>query len=378
MPTESGVNRILVVDSDRETAAMLRTLLEARGFVVRIAFDGLSALAAIQADTFSLFIVATALPTISAEDLVERLDQDERTHGIPVMAIAPKNDYQQRVRMFELGIDDYLAKPLSPLDVLGRVQNLTRRPSVAAAEQRGETIVFIGCAGGVGTTTLCTNMAQALGARADTVLIDAAWPLGGVSLALDAPPEDGLQQLAAARLSPESAASYLVGARAGIRFRYLNGFDALGQPSEAMPDVGAILKTVAESVRFVLVDAGTAGSPFAADCLREADFVVLVMAFERTHVALTKGYLEYLDRLGIRHSRRLIIGNRLRPSPLGVRDVARSFEDQVTLIIPYEAERLSRCLNDGLLLITQYPDSAGAIALVELATTLTRQTSVQA
>jgi MinD-like ATPase involved in chromosome partitioning or flagellar assembly len=229
----------------------------------------------------------------------------------------------------------------------------------------------------VGTTTLCVNVAQALGARAPTSLVDAAWPLGAVSLVLNAPREDGLQQIAASHTSPTDLGPYLVGGRAGLRFRYLNGYDSLGQPPASVLSAAALLGSLTKDDRFVLVDAGTAGSPFAVDCLREADVVVMVMAFERTHTSLARAYLSYLDHLGMRHGRRMIVGNRLRPSPLGVRDLAGVFEDQVKLVVPNEAERLSRCLNDGHLLVTQFPDSAGAIALIELASDLTRQTSVQ-
>lgn len=379
MTSGSGANRILVIDSDRGAAAMLRTLLEGRGYIVRVAFDGLSGVAAIQADTYSLFIVGTALQGVSGEEIVTRLDANERTHGIPVIVVAPANDYQQRVRMFELGVDDYLVKPLSALDVLTRVQALLRRAAApAAAPQKGEVIVFVGCAGGVGTTTICINIAQALSARAPTVVVDAGWPIGAVGVTLGAPQEDGLQQMAVAGSVPSDLEPYYAGGRGGIRFRYLNGYDSLAAPTDVDVDVPALLEQLRTDARYVLVDAGTAGSPFAARLLSEADVVVLVMAFERTHLTIMRAYVEYLDRLGVRQNRRLIVGSRIRPSPLGLRDMDRHFGSPLATVIPYEGERLARCLNDGVILITQFPDCAGAIAMAELATTLTRQTAVEA
>jgi CheY-like chemotaxis protein/MinD-like ATPase involved in chromosome partitioning or flagellar assembly len=378
MPGEHSIGSILLVDSDKAFLTTLRTVLETRGYAVRTARDGLSGLAAAQAEHFDLVVLDLDLPGMSGADLVARLRQDKRTLSLPVMVLTALDEGPQRVRLFELGVDDFLAKSASPLEILSRVQALLRRSAEPAAPEPGKVIAFVGCAGGVGTTTICANVAQALGARGTTLALDAGWPLGSLAALLAAPPQAGLRQVAGVDPTPENLSTYLAGGRAGVRFRYLHGIDTLVPGDMSHLDCAGLVKAARELARFVLIDAGDWSAPFSDGFIAQADMVVLVMALERTHIAHMRQYLERLDGLGVRRSRRLLLGNRLRPSPFGIRETQRYLDEDIFLIIPFEGDRLSQCLADGRLLLTQFPESAGAVAIAELASNLSHQTAIEA
>lgn len=378
MPGDSPPTRILVIEDERDTVAMLRVLLEPRGYTVRVCSDGLSGLAAAQSESFALIILDVSLPGLSGDEIVTHLKRDKRTANVPIMVLTSRADSSDRVRLFEHGVDDYIVRPSSPLELLSRIQSLIKRSTEMPSEDLGRLVVFLGCAGGVGTTTLCANVAQALGARARTVAIDAGWPLGALTHLLAVPPQAGLQQIAAEDITPELLNTYLAGGRAGIRFRYLNGFDSIAIDDYPEVNIVPILQSARTIGRYVLVDAGDGSAPFVPAIVQQADLAVVVMALERTHITQMRTYVSYLDKLGLRRNRRILVGNRLRPSPFGIRDIQRLLEEDVFLIIPYEANRLSQCLAEGRLLLTQYPSSAGAIAIAELAATLSREIAVEA
>jgi CheY-like chemotaxis protein/MinD-like ATPase involved in chromosome partitioning or flagellar assembly len=378
MQSDRSLASILLVDGDRDFVAMLRPVLETRGYSVRTARDALSGLAAAQGERFDLVVLDLNLPGMPGEELVACLRQDKRTAALPVMVLTGQVEGPQRVRLFELGVDEYLTKTASPLEILSRVQALLRRGVEPPVSAPGRVIAFVGCAGGVGTTTICANVAQALGSRGSAVVLDAGWPLGSLAQFLAAPPQAGLQQIAAQELTPERLDSYLAGGRAGLRFRYLHGMDTL-VPNGMSSFEGATLVSAARDLaKFVLIDAGDCGAPFAAGLVGQADMVVLVMALERTHIAQMRLYLERLDGIGVRRNRRLLLGNRLRPSPFGLRETQRCLGEDIFLIIPFEGDKLAQCLAEGRLLLTQFPASAGAVAIAELASNLSRDTAVEA
>jgi CheY-like chemotaxis protein/MinD-like ATPase involved in chromosome partitioning or flagellar assembly len=378
MQNEAGLARILIVEGDKDTAAMLRVLLEPRGYTIRIAYDGLSGLASAQAEPFSLIILDLELTGMKGDEVVTHLRQDKRTADVPVLVLTGQTDGSKRVRLFELGVDEYLTRPVSPLELLSRIQGLLRRSSDMQLEPTGKRIVFLGCAGGVGTSTLCANVAQALGSRAATVVVDAAWPLGTLTHLLAVPPQPGLRQLVGQRMAPDILNRYLAGGHAGLRFRYLNGYDAISSNGGTKVDVEQILESACALAKYVLVDVGDGSAPFASEIVRHADIAVIVMALERTHITQMRSYVDFLDGLGLRRSRRILVGNRLRPSPFGIRETQRYLDEHIFLIIPYEGDRLAQCLAEGRLLLTQFPSSAGAIAIAELASALNRQSAVEA
>lgn len=367
--------RILAVDSDKDLTAMIRTLLEPRGYIVRTAYDGLAGLAALQAEQFDLLILGTSLPGIGIVELLDQWQRWERQTIPPVLVIGSVSDKSLRLQLFEAGVVDFLTKPVTPLELLNRVQNLLKRGPKRVemtTSDNGKIVAFVGVAGGMGTTTICANTAQILAGRIPATVIDAGWPIGMLSNILATPTKSGLEAIASGQLEPEALTTLLAGGHAGIKFRFLSGFSSLatsGCPDAEMERILAISRKVSP---LTLVDLGSSGAPFAPAVLRQADMVIIVMALERSQVQLLHSYLSYLDELGVRQPRRFLIANRLRPSPFGLRDIQRSLEEDIQMTIPYEGDNLGQCLAEGRLLVSQFPDSAGAIAMTELAASITR------
>jgi len=368
--------RILVVEREKALANSWRALLESRGYQVRIAYDGLSALAAVRADSFDLMVVDLQCDGLGGVEIVASLRRTGGAARAPMIAVAGPSEIGDRLQLFELGVDDIVARSVTPLELLSRVRRVlsSTAPSQPAPSRVGRVAVFVGSAGGVGTTTLCANVAQALGSRMSTVLLDFAWPLGGVSDLLSMPPRPGLLQATSAPDGAGALSASLTGGPPSLNFRLLAGRDGLPSLSEPQTPVLDVLHEAQALAACVLVDLGHAAAPFASQVAAEADCVVLVSALERTHLIHARTFLRWLDALGIDQAKRIIVGNRLRPSPLGHREAQRCLEEDVFLIVPNESDRLSECLNEGRLLVSQSPSSPGAVAVVELASALVHET----
>ncbi len=130
--------RILIIEDDRDAADSLVNGLEAKGFVVDIAYDGVRGFAAAQTGGYDALIVDRMLPGLDGLSLVRQLrDKDNQTPAIMLTALDSVDD---KVEGFEAGADDYLAKPFAFAELLARLRALAKRSSSTG----GATKITIG------------------------------------------------------------------------------------------------------------------------------------------------------------------------------------------------------------------------------------------
>tara|TARA_R110002049_G_scaffold224993_1_gene396824 strand:- start:1192 stop:1920 length:729 start_codon:yes stop_codon:yes gene_type:complete len=122
--------RLLIVEDDRKTAALLRTSLEKEGFDVVCSFDGASGLEEAEKGGVDALIVDIMLPKLNGLDLVRQLRA--KGHSTPIIMLSARGEVEQRVEGLDAGADDYLPKPYAASELLARLRSLLRR-SVQAA-----------------------------------------------------------------------------------------------------------------------------------------------------------------------------------------------------------------------------------------------------
>jgi two-component system, OmpR family, response regulator CpxR len=128
-----------VVDDDVELCSMLHGLLEESGYGVDFDADGERGLARTQCGRYDLLILDVMLPGPDGFAVLERLRRSSR---LPVMMLTAKSSRADRLTGFDLGADDYLAKPFYPEELIARVRAILRRscepPAEPNALQAGE------------------------------------------------------------------------------------------------------------------------------------------------------------------------------------------------------------------------------------------------
>jgi response regulator RpfG family c-di-GMP phosphodiesterase len=131
---------IACVDDDRASLALLRGLLEDSGYVVET-FES-AALAVDWLDTHDVDLVLSdvRMPEGSGFELLEWFRGRKRFDTVPFVIVTSVRGIEQRVDSLHAGADDYLNKPLVPLEVIARVESLLRMRGLAlrVAEQNME------------------------------------------------------------------------------------------------------------------------------------------------------------------------------------------------------------------------------------------------
>ena len=121
---------ILVVDDERRYRELLEMNLVRRGYRVRQAVDGLSALNAIEEEEPSLVILDLKLPDIDGYEVCRRV---RSYSNIPVIMLTARAEQAEKVRGLDVGADDYVTKPFGADELLARVDAVLRRSRAARA-----------------------------------------------------------------------------------------------------------------------------------------------------------------------------------------------------------------------------------------------------
>jgi DNA-binding response OmpR family regulator len=122
---------VLVVDDDPTVSDVVRRYLERDGCQVRLAADGLAALAAVAAETPDLVVLDLMLGGIDGLEVCRRLRRDQPF--LPVVMLTALGEEADRVFGLETGADDYVTKPFSPRELVLRVRSVLRRSATPTA-----------------------------------------------------------------------------------------------------------------------------------------------------------------------------------------------------------------------------------------------------
>jgi DNA-binding response OmpR family regulator len=117
--------KILIIEDDRAILQALEANLKAEGYQVESATDGLSGLERARDPSQDLVLLDLMLPRLSGEQICQTLRQEGVT--TPILFLTAKGEEEQRVAGFELGADDYVSKPFSMRELLGRIQAILKR-----------------------------------------------------------------------------------------------------------------------------------------------------------------------------------------------------------------------------------------------------------
>ncbi len=130
---------ILVIDDEPNILNLVRAYLEAEGYTVQTARDGLTGLKLAQTLEPDLIVLDIMLPGLAGLELLQELRRNSNVYVIMLTAKAEETD---KVVGLSLGADDYLTKPFSPRELVARIKAALRRYSQTSRATEGNILTF--------------------------------------------------------------------------------------------------------------------------------------------------------------------------------------------------------------------------------------------
>lgn len=120
---------ILIVDDNEKIRKLIEIYLKREGFQVFHSDNGEVALEVIDTTKIDLMIVDIMMPKMDGYELVKQLR--EANYSIPILMVTAKDTYPDKKRGFDLGVDDYMTKPIDMDELILRVNALFRRSKIS-------------------------------------------------------------------------------------------------------------------------------------------------------------------------------------------------------------------------------------------------------
>jgi two-component system response regulator RegX3 len=132
--------RVLVVDDEPSLVTTLSYALERENFEVVVATNGEDAVEAALAEAFDLVLLDLGLPKLTGTEACRRI---RARSGVPIIMLTAKDSSLDLVLGLEVGADDYVTKPFSTEELLGRIRALLRRRDIDRADH-GDILRSVG------------------------------------------------------------------------------------------------------------------------------------------------------------------------------------------------------------------------------------------
>jgi CheY-like chemotaxis protein len=302
-------DKILIIDDDIDTLRLVGLMLQHQGYKIAAASNGQQGLEKAEKEHPDVILLDVMMPDMDGFEVARRLRKAPGTKSTPILMFTAKSQLEDKVTGFEVGADDYLTKPTNPAELQAHVRQLLehardRQAAAAVAAQRGHVVAVLAAHGGLGVTALAANLAASLQVRtkSDVILAELRPGQGTVAADLGVPDQRALRQLLTAR--PEEITSKRVGA---ALIRHASGLQLL-PASEDLRDVAllgqgpqfeALFESLASLAAFVVLDLGSALSPWTEKILPLCREKILVAEASPNNLSRTRQLIDQLTDLGI-------------------------------------------------------------------------------
>lgn len=111
-------HKILIVDDNPDSIAIMRSILESRGYDVAAAQSGAEALDFLQRETVNLVLLDIMMPEMSGTEVLQRIKDNAATGRLPVILVTAKTQDEDVLSGYQYGADYYITKPFTAKQLL--------------------------------------------------------------------------------------------------------------------------------------------------------------------------------------------------------------------------------------------------------------------
>lgn len=371
--------KILIVDDIGETRENLRKLLSFDcGFlVIGEASNGKEAVALTKRLKPDIVLMDINMPVMDGIEATRIITVEAPMSTVVILSVQGEQEYLREA--MAAGARNYLVKPFSVDELINTIRKthdleVQRRarimPIVAPQRKLGRVVTVFSTKGGVGKTTIATNLAAELAKRSNrsVVLVDLDLQFGDIAIMLDTVPVRTIADIA----REEEVDSEIVEA---CLFTHDTGIRVL--PSPLRPEqseivtgrhVEAILGLLAESFDFIVIDLPQGLADISLTAMDAADIIFLITSLELPAIKNAGICLEIMDALGYEDDKvKLVVNRSSKEIGVDIGEMENALKRTVDIHIPSDGRLVVQSVNKGVPFVLSNPTAKVSLAIKDLA-----------
>ncbi len=338
---------------DEQTLAVAREVVSERDLPQEAVQDGgiTQAIQRIDTGNSPKIVLADISHSLDPEGDITRLVR-KMGPANSLIVLGTSNDVSVYRRMVSLGASDYLVKPLTAELFNDALAGLNKQSEASATAQLGRLTVIVGVRGGVGASTLATNLAWIMANEEDlsTALLDLDLHFGTSTLSLDVESGGGFREALENphrldKLFLESAMT-----RAGDKLVILGTEEPIEEFVDVNPDsIDALIGEISQDYSQIVVDLPRHLLPTQGALLAAADTVILVSDQTLAGIRDVNRITQAMTSLSTK-GRIVRVVSRVggeRAAQVTKADFQKAMEEPVDYFVPEDAKTLTVCANAG-------------------------------
>jgi pilus assembly protein CpaE len=397
--------KVLLVDDDELLRKMTGTLLTNQGFEVTTAPDGIKALEQLKFMLPDVILLDVMMPGMDGFTVCRAIRTDPSTLRVPIIMLTALDSVENKVKGFEAGADDYLAKPCDISELTARINVLIRRsentmlnpPSPNAAvegepagipgktvtapvRETARTIAVFSLRGGAGVSSIAVNLAAGLSQLwgMQVALVDMVAVAGQTALFLNQSLRNTWADICKMDdVDEESVISAMLPHESRVRT-----LASPRRPEESdlmTPEkVSRTIKIMRDSFPYVVLDMPHDLSERSLAALDQSDVILVIAQPEIVSLRATSMTLEIFNALQYQNKKLYVILNWTFPHHgIAIKDIERMVKTKIDLTIPYSADEFVTAMNIGNPPVLANPEDALGVIFEDMAMALSKEAMIQ-
>lgn len=333
----------------------------------------------VESPTPNLIIVDSNLP---GSQLVGELDKlaESCDPGTKVVVVGRHNDVLLYRELLKRGVSEYLVAPIEPLAMMESISNLYNNPDT---DPVGHVFAFIGAKGGVGSSTICHNVAWTLSEvlKSNVAIADFDLAFGTTGLDFN---QDPVQGIAEALAAPERLDDQLLDRLLTKCSEHLSIFAApvvLDRDYDISPEsCDMVIDVVRQNMPFVAVDLPHGWSPWTKRILLQADEVMITAAPDLANLRNAKNIVDLLKTARKNDSKPHLILNMTgvpKRQEITLKEFEQALDIKAISVIDYDCESFSQASNNGQMIEEFNPKAKSTENFRQIAMGMTRRKEIK-
>jgi CheY-like chemotaxis protein len=305
---------ILIIDDDIDTLKLVGIMLERKGFRILASTTGEKGLRLANKEFPDLILLDVMIPDINGYEIAKSIRSNPATENTPIIMFTARSQVDDKVEGLEAGADAYITKPARPRELFAQVNSVLKRApqrsstSAASIAEKGTLIGIISTKGGLGNSTLATNLAIEIHNQSDqeVILSDFRPGQGTIGMDLDVQNTSGL-----IKLLDEEPGSDISDFFPDIFMEHKSGIKTLlssHHPSDAkyithVEQFHQIAQELPKWAAYTIIDLGPSLTPINTIILPECDKILICLEPAPANITQTRILIQDLINSGIGESR---------------------------------------------------------------------------